>query len=111
PALRIGKRYYLSGLAARLKKHPRPSPKPKCVALRSHLRILPDGKAPACRFHTEAVGDLLRQSLEEPWYGASARATRPRVDPCPGCWAECEVIPSAVYTGDIVRGILPVTVP
>lgn len=22
---------------------------------------------------------------------------------CPGCWAECEVMPSAIYTGDLVR--------
>jgi MoaA/NifB/PqqE/SkfB family radical SAM enzyme len=97
---RLGKRYYLRGLLARLRGEP--SRGPRCVALRSHVRILPDGSVPVCQFNTEVVGDLTRQTFEELWGGAKARASRSWVDACPGCWAECEVMPSAVYTGDLL---------
>lgn len=103
---RIGKKYYLRGLLARLKKERRPKPHPKCVALRSHLRILPDGSVPVCQFNTEKVGNLLHQSFEEVWHGAPAKSSRQWVDDCPGCWAECEVIPSALYSGDLLTNIV-----
>ncbi|HMP18690.1 MAG TPA: radical SAM protein, partial [Gemmatales bacterium] len=97
--LRIGKRYYLRGLLQRLQKQKNPSPSPRCVALRSHLRLLPDGRVPVCQFNTETVGNLLTQSLEEIWHGEAARTQRAWVDACTGCWAECEVVPNALYTG------------
>jgi MoaA/NifB/PqqE/SkfB family radical SAM enzyme len=102
---RIGKRYYLRGLLARLRSEPRPRPHPRCVALRSHLRLLPDGSVPVCQFNTEKVGNLLHQSFDEVWHGASAKASREWVDNCTGCWAECEVIPSAIYSGDLLRNL------
>lgn len=102
--LRKGKRYYLRGLRERLGKKSRPSYQPRCVALRSHLRILPDGSVPVCQFNTEKVGNLLTQSFDEVWHGGAARDQRKWVDNCPGCWAECEVMPSALFTGDILRG-------
>ena len=98
---RIGKRYYLRGLLARLRSQARPQPHPKCVALRSHLRLLPDGSVPVCQFNTEKVGNLLHQSMEEVWHGTAAKSSREWVDGCSGCWAECEVIPSAIYSGDL----------
>ncbi len=58
PAMQLGKRYYLKGLLARLRDEPDPRPQPKCVALRSHLRLLPDGRVPVCQFNTEVVGSL-----------------------------------------------------
>jgi MoaA/NifB/PqqE/SkfB family radical SAM enzyme len=103
---RIGKRYYLRGLLARLRGDPHPRPHPKCVALRSHLRLLPDGSVPVCQFNTEKVGNLLEQSFEEVWYGTPAGSSRRWVDNCPGCWAECEVIPSALYSGDLLGNLL-----
>jgi MoaA/NifB/PqqE/SkfB family radical SAM enzyme len=107
PLLRIGKRYYLRGLLARLQNRPRPRPHPKCVALRSHIRLLPDGSVPVCQFNTEKIGNLLTQSFEEVWHGASAGSSRAWVDGCEGCWAECEVMPSALYSGDLfVQSIL-----
>ena len=102
PRLRLGKGYYLRGLLARLRDEPDPRPKPRCVALRSHLRLLPDGRVPVCQFNTEVVGSLLDSSLEELWNAASTRQARDWVDACPGCWAECEILPSAIYTGDLV---------
>jgi MoaA/NifB/PqqE/SkfB family radical SAM enzyme len=103
---RIAKRYYLRGLLARLRGDRRPRPHPKCVALRSHLRLLPDGRVPVCQFNTETVGNLLHQSFEEVWHATPARSARQWVDDCPGCWAECEVIPSALYSGDLLVNLL-----
>jgi len=68
----------------------------------NHLRLLPDGRVPVCQFNTETVGNLLHQSLEEIWQAAGTRVQRAWVDACPGCWAECEVMPSALYSGDLI---------
>jgi len=106
PRERIGKRYYLRGLLARLRADPEAKPRPRCVALRSHLRILPDGRVPVCQFNTETIGNLHSSSFESAWRSPEAERARAWVDACPGCWAECEVIPSAVYTGDIVRAAI-----
>ena len=100
-ARRFVKRYYLRGLRARLRGEP--AARPRCVALRSHVRLLPDGRVPVCQFNTQTVGDLRAQSLRQVWHGAAATESRAWVDACPGCWAECEVVPSAIYTGDLLR--------
>jgi MoaA/NifB/PqqE/SkfB family radical SAM enzyme len=105
PLLRVGKRYYLRGLLARLQNQPDARPRPKCVALRSHIRLLPDGTVPVCQFNTEKIGNLLTQSFEEVWHGAAAGQSRAWVDACVGCWAECEVMPSAIYSGDLFRNL------
>jgi MoaA/NifB/PqqE/SkfB family radical SAM enzyme len=102
-ARRLGKRYYLRGLLGRLKQEGTPQSKPPCVALRSHIRLLPDGRVPVCQFNTEVVGDLTKQTLEELWDDPATKRQRAWVDACPGCWAECEVMPSAIYTGDVLR--------
>jgi len=47
-------------------------PKPRCVALRSHIRILPDGRVPVCQFNPETIGSLLDQSLDELWASEAA---------------------------------------
>jgi MoaA/NifB/PqqE/SkfB family radical SAM enzyme len=109
PVLRVGKRYYVRGLLSRLLHEPSPSPKPPCVALRSHLRILPDGRVPVCQFNTETVGNLLHQSMDELWHAEETRRQRAWVDACPGCWAECEVMPSAIYSGDLLQVLRPTT--
>jgi MoaA/NifB/PqqE/SkfB family radical SAM enzyme len=102
---RLAKRYYLDGLRARLDGSDDVPPGPKCVALRSHIRLLPDGGVPVCQFNTERVGNLLEQSYEEVWRGSAAADSRRWVDACTGCWAECEVLPSAIYTGDLLRAV------
>ena len=99
---RLAKRYYLKGLAARLRGDRAPWPRPPCAALRSHLRLLPDGSVPICQFNGELVGRLPQQSAREVWFGSPALRGRSWVDACPGCWAECEVLPSAVYSGDLL---------
>jgi MoaA/NifB/PqqE/SkfB family radical SAM enzyme len=54
---RAAKRYYLDGIRNRL-LHQIARPNPKCVALSSHLRLLPDGSLPTCQFNTTVVGNL-----------------------------------------------------
>jgi MoaA/NifB/PqqE/SkfB family radical SAM enzyme len=100
---RLAKRYYLRGLRARLAGQGERGP--RCVALRSHVRLLPDGSVPVCQFNTERVGNLHEQSFDEVWTSPAATESRQWVDACKGCWAECEVLPSAIYTGDLLREV------
>lgn len=102
--LRRGKRYYLRGLLDRLRGVEEPSPRPRCVALRSHIRLLPDGSVPICQFNTKTVGNLREQTFDAVWRNGTSSTSRKWVDGCPGCWAECEVMPNAIYTADILRG-------
>jgi len=104
---RLGKRYYLRGLRNRLLGR-RGAPNPKCVALSSHMRLLPNGSVPTCQFNTVSVGKLGDQSFEEVWFGDRTEKQRAWVHECPGCWAECEVLPNAIYTGDLIKeSLLP----
>ena len=102
---RIAKRYYLRGIANRLLGGVG-SPNPKCVALNAHLRLFPNGDVPTCQFNSKVVGNLRRQSFVEVWDSAKAAEQRRWVNRCPGCWAECEVLPSAIYTGDLIKETL-----
>jgi MoaA/NifB/PqqE/SkfB family radical SAM enzyme len=100
PITRIAKRYYLDGIRNRF-LHQVAHPKPKCVALSSHLRLLPDGSVPTCQFNTTVVGNLRYQKLNDIWHGSPIKRQRQWVNHCQGCWAECEILPNALYSGDI----------
>jgi MoaA/NifB/PqqE/SkfB family radical SAM enzyme len=102
PLERIAKQYYLDGIRNRLLAHS-PSPNPPCVALRAHMRIFPNGDVPVCQFNSRRLGNLREHSFEELWFGQEAKFWRNWVRMCSGCWAECEVLPSAVYSGDLAR--------
>jgi MoaA/NifB/PqqE/SkfB family radical SAM enzyme len=105
---RLSKRYYLRGIANRLLNH-RGSPNPACVALHSHLRLFPNGDVPTCQFNSRTVGNLRQSSFAEVWKSVKADEQRQWVRKCPGCWAECEVLPSAIYTGDLLfHSTLPI---
>jgi MoaA/NifB/PqqE/SkfB family radical SAM enzyme len=106
PAQRLAKHYYLRGLRSRLLDSGA-DPNPPCVALSSHLRLYPDGTVPTCQFNSTRVGSLRRQPFAELWAGEARRRQRDWVRGCPGCWAECEVLPSAVYSGDLLRAVVP----
>jgi len=99
---KIAKRYYWSGIRNRLCDH-NGHPDPPCVALNAHMRLLPDGRIPTCQFNTESVGNLRHTKFEDIWYGSLITEKRAWVSRCPGCWAECEVIPSAIYSGDFLK--------
>jgi MoaA/NifB/PqqE/SkfB family radical SAM enzyme len=99
---RVGKRYYIRGLKNRVLNRSH-TPNPRCVALGSHIRLLPDGSVPTCQFNTTRVGSLRHQSLGAICGGDAMQRQRAWVQGCPGCWAECEVLPNAVYSGDLFR--------
>ena len=101
PGERAAKLYYYRGLRHRL-LHGQAVPNPPCVALHSHLRLYPNGDVPTCQFNSRRVGNLRQQSFAELWHSARARTQRAWVRACPGCWAECEVLPNAVYSGDLL---------
>lgn len=102
---RVAKRYYWRGVRARLAGGTSKA-NPPCAALNSHLRLLPNGDVPVCQFNARKVGNLRRQAFEEVWFGAAIASERTWVRKCPGCWAECEVLPNAIYTGDLLRAMV-----
>jgi MoaA/NifB/PqqE/SkfB family radical SAM enzyme len=99
---RWAKRYYLRGIRRRLLDG-QGEPNPPCVALNTHLRLFPNGDVPTCQFNSAIVGNLRRQSFAEIWHSARTAQQRQWVRRCPGCWAECEVLPNAIYTLDLLR--------
>lgn len=91
------KKYYLKGLYNRLILNKK-IPNPGCVALKNHIRILPDGKVPVCLFNPTIVGDLLKDDFRGMWNSADVIKLRKWVKECNGCWDECETIPNAIYS-------------
>jgi MoaA/NifB/PqqE/SkfB family radical SAM enzyme len=102
---RLAKRYYLQGITNRLLGRGG-IPNPKCVALNAHLRMFPNGDVPTCQFNSKTIGNLRHQTFKDVWSSAKAGEQRSWVHACPGCWAECEVLPSAIYTGDLLKETL-----
>lgn len=98
---RIAKRYYNRGIRNRLLGEGT-AINPKCVALNSHLRLFPNGDVPTCQFNSQTIGNFRENSFEEIWNSTKAAEQKAWVKKCPGCWAECEVLPSAIYTGDLL---------
>ncbi len=97
-------RYYLRGLKNRL-LHNVEAPKPQCIELHNHMRLMPNGDVVTCVYYPTVVGNLRQQSLAEVWYNDKTKQQRQVVRKCPGCWAGCEAKPNAIYTGDIVRAL------
>lgn len=97
-------RYYLRGLKNRLLYH-REDPKPQCIELHNHMRLMPNGDVMTCVYYPVVVGNLRKQSLEQVWFGEKIEPQRRVVRNCPGCWAGCEAKPNAIYTGDIVKAL------
>lgn len=101
-AERIAKQYYLRGIRNRV-LFGAAQPNPPCAALTNHLRIFPNGDVPTCQFNSHIVGNLRNQSFRDVWDSLKISEMRRWVRACKGCWAECEVVPSAVYSLDILR--------
>lgn len=101
---RRAKRYYLAGIRERLVSSERSEnwTNPPCAALHSHLRIFPNGDIPTCQFNSHTIGNLREQSFSEIWDSQFANQQKEWVKKCVGCWAECEVLPSAVYSLDLL---------
>lgn len=107
---RLAKRYYLRGIRNRL-LHQRSEPNPPCAALTQHLRLFPNGDVPTCQFNSQIVGNLRDQSFADVWQSVRAAEGRRWVRACAGCWAECEVVPSAVYSLDLLRPVRKPVIP
>lgn len=101
-ATRVSKRYYRKGLAAHLRGETPPA-SPPCAALHRHVRLYPDGSVPVCQFNPRIVGNLVHQEWAEVRDGEAGRESRAWVRNCPGCQAECETLPSALYSGALLR--------
>ena len=99
---RTAERYLLQGTRSRLLGQADPKPRPKCTALRSHVRIEPDGDIPVCGHRPERVGNLAQGSFDDVWFSSGADRGRGVVDACVGCWSAEEVVPNALYTGEFV---------
>jgi Fe-coproporphyrin III synthase len=96
------RQYYLRGIRNRiLSGHS--SPNPLCQALHTHLRIFPNGDVPVCQFNSRIVGNLRLSNFESVWSAQETINQRAWVRRCEGCWAECENLPSALYTLDVLR--------
>ncbi|MBF0485494.1 MAG: radical SAM protein [Candidatus Omnitrophica bacterium] len=104
---RVIDRYHLQGMYNRIVCG-QASPNPPCVALNSHIRILPNGDVPVCLYNGTVVGNLKQYSLKEIWHSLEVKKQRAWVAQCPGCWQSCEAAVNAIYTGDIWKGFLPV---
>ena len=102
---KVVKRYYLMGLYNRLLLN-KPKPNPKCVALQNHIRILPNADVAVCLYDSRVIDNLVREKFTQIWFGNDIKRYRDAVKKCPGCWAGCEVIPNAIYTGDIIKAIM-----
>ena len=80
----LAKRYYLLGIRNRL-LHGEGAPNPKCAALNSHIRLLPDGRAPTCQFNTISVGNLREDDFADLRSSGRTQKQRDWVGKCLGC--------------------------
>jgi MoaA/NifB/PqqE/SkfB family radical SAM enzyme len=103
--LRRAKSYYVTGMRQRLLAEPKLL-NPSCTALLNHLRLFPNGDVPTCQFNSKIVGNLVEQTFETLWSGAERARQRGWVRNCPGCWAECEVMPNALYSLELLKPIM-----
>lgn len=101
---RLAKQYYLDGIRERLLNNERSNDwtNPPCAALHSHLRIFPNGDIPTCQFNSHTIGNLRKNAFAEIWESQFANQQKQWVKNCVGCWAECEILPSAVYSLDLL---------
>lgn len=78
-------------------------PSPRCVALFAYCRMLPNGDLVPCSLLAEPVGNLKERSFASVWRSQEASRARRRVLACPGCWVECDILPSLYYTPEFFR--------
>lgn len=79
------------------------SPAPPCLALTSFARVSPEGDIYPCTLlrHTVA-GNVTREDAGAIWTCSRMAEARAAVASCAGCWIECDINPSAFYSGDVL---------
>ncbi|MEW5693780.1 MAG: radical SAM protein [Candidatus Hydrogenedentota bacterium] len=97
-------KYYHKGLKNRL-LYEKYTPKFICTVLSNYFRILSTGDVVICNIYDKPIGNLKKTSFRQLWYSPEADTARKIARNCRGCWYGCEVIPNAVYTGDIIRAL------
>ncbi len=97
--------YYMTGLNARM-ENGADSFRHDCMALWSYFRMEPNGDIIMCMIRPEVLGNIAEQDFSSLWFGEKAARFRNIVKKCNMCWKECEVIPSCVYSGNLIRHIL-----
>ncbi len=100
----LKQKYFIYGFENRI-MNDKNQPNPKCTALRSHLRILPNADVTVCLYKPQILGNLLRTSFENVWHSEPLGKIRKEVENCRGCWAGCETGPNSIFTGDLIRAI------
>ena len=101
----LSERYFMGGTENRL-LYNKNYPNPPCVALFSHVRIMPNGDIIPCSYKTEVIGNLKKTSFHDIWFSENAKRSRQEIKRCGGCWAGCEVKPNAFHSGDILKWAL-----
>jgi MoaA/NifB/PqqE/SkfB family radical SAM enzyme len=101
----LSERYYTEGTENRL-LYNKNYPNPPCVALFSHIRIMPNGDVIPCSYKTEIIGNLKKTCFHDIWVSEKAKRSRQEIKRCSGCWAGCEVVPNAFHSGDILKWTL-----
>ena len=94
------KQYYLTGLYNQLVLHKKVY-HPKCIVLKNHLRLLPNGDVGVCLYNSNTLGNLEKYTFESLWYSSKAQELRKWVNNCKGCWQQCDILPNLFYSGKI----------
>ena len=93
--------YYIHGLRKRLLQNIE-LPLSDCMSLHAHFRLFPNGDIVTCIFDATPVGNIRENSVNDIWFGEKAASRRELIKRCKQCWTGCEIIPSAVYSGDFL---------
>lgn len=96
----LGNRYLVRGEKNRALRG-KANPRPPCTALFSHFRLFPDGEVIPCIGLKTSIGNIREESFSRIWKSHLAREIRKLVKTCRGCWIECDILPSAFYSGAI----------
>ncbi|MFC1577253.1 radical SAM protein [Candidatus Omnitrophota bacterium] len=82
------------------------SPLPKCMAYFNYIRIMPDGSVIPCTLRSDlSIGNLKDQPFSRMWRSAAAGRGREAVRQCPGCWVQCDIVPSIPFSPHFYKWI------
>ncbi|HPG31193.1 MAG TPA: radical SAM protein [bacterium] len=98
-------KYYQEGFYNRI-KYGKLKPNPICLALFNRCILDPYGNIMACNYITHPAGNVLKNDFAEIWNSDASKKTRSLVKTCNKCWLGCEVIPNAIYSGDILKWMI-----
>ncbi|MBP7652347.1 radical SAM protein [Candidatus Dependentiae bacterium] len=98
-------KYYQDGFYNRIKLNKK-KPNSPCLALFNRCILDPYGNILTCNYITNPVGNASEDGFSKVWNSESSKTNRKLVKNCDKCWLGCEVIPNAIYSGEIIKWIL-----